>query len=376
MKRFDAIVVGVGAVGSAAVYQLARRGTRVVGLDRFPPGHDQGSSHGQTRIIRLAYFEHADYVPLLQRAFGLWGELQAASGSTLYRQVGLLQVGLPDGEVVKGVLECARQHSLDVETLSEREIVKRWPGFSPASEHVGVFERRAGYLFVEECVRAYAVEAKKLGAQLDIGPEVVSWKRENNHFEVRTSAETYQAERLIVAAGAWSGQLLAELKIPFEVRRKPLFWYRPNPAFATDDYPCYLFEIPSGIFYGFPSMPPHGMKVAEHSGGETVQDPLRVRREIDRQDYANVEKFTAQHMPCLTNSQTHSKVCMYTMTPDEHFVVDKHPEFEGLCFAAGLSGHGFKFACVLGEILADLATQGKATLPIELLSATRPALKV
>jgi sarcosine oxidase len=376
IPAFDVIVLGVGGVGSAALDQLARRGLRVLGLDRFPPGHDRGSSHGRTRLIRQAYFEHPDYVPLLRRAYELWADLSARSGKTLYHQVGVLQAGRPNGTVVPGVLASARQHGLDVEELSEGEITARFPGLRVPPPLVAVFERRAGYLDVEDCVREAARQAVDHGATLQIGESVRGWKVEGSGVAVETDRGTYRANSLIVSAGAWAGTLLADLGIRFQVVRKSLYWYAaPERLYSpAHGFPGFLYETDRGSFYGFPRIDDEGLKSAEHSGGIPVSDPLRVDRNPDPGETIRVEQFLAEYLPEVTPEPLRFGTCLYTLSPDGHFVVDRHPEHPQVVFAAGLSGHGFKFTTVLGEVLADLAAHGSTRLPIGFLSCQRSAL--
>jgi len=377
MPTYDVIVLGTGGVGSAALATLAARGARVLGLDRFPPGHARGSSHGQTRMIRQAYFEHPAYVPMVLRAYELWAELEQRSDTKLLTQTGLVEIGSPEGVVVCGVLESARQHSLPVEALSRQEIMSRWPGLSVPEQLAGVFEPTAGYLRVEECVRVQADEAASLGAELRVGETALNWRPLGTGVMVRTDRASYEAARLVIAAGSWSGQLLADLGLKLEVRRKPLYWYaaKSGEYLVENGCPSFLFELPSGVFYGFPQIDSAGVKIAEHSGGAVVADPLLVNRDIDVTDQRRVEAFAADCLPGLTNRCTAHTTCMYTMTPDEHFVVDRHPSHPQVVFAAGLSGHGFKFAPVLGEALADLALDGRTDLPIGFLNCSRAGLR-
>ena len=374
MQHVDAIVVGVGAVGSAALWHLARRGLRVVGVDRFTPGHDRGSSHGQTRMIRQAYFEHPDYVPLVLAAYRQWHELEQLAGRSLYVETGLLEIGPPDGEVVPGVLASAREHGLDVESLAVAEIEQRFPAFRVPHGMAGVFERHAGFLRVEECIVAMTQQAILSGAQVRCGESVVSWAVEGRSLVVRTDHDTYHAGHAIVTAGAWAGQVLHDLGLPLVVLRKPQYWYA-----GTDDHirlergcPSWLYEIGEHIFYGFPQIDHRGMKLAEHSGGAVVADPLKVDRSFDLDDQRQVEQFQQSHLRGLSTLCTHQAVCMYTVSPDRNFIIDRHPEFAHLSFAAGLSGHGFKFAPVLGQSLVELALDGKTTLPVEFLKRDRP----
>jgi sarcosine oxidase len=377
MDCYDAIVLGTGGVGTAALMHLARRGVRALGIDRFAPGHDRGSSHGHTRLIRQAYFEHPDYVPLLLRAFELWHDLEAAGGETLYQQVGLLEIGPPEGEVLRGVRASAAAHKLPIENLSAAESMRRFPAFRVPPDCQAVFETRAGYLLVERCVRAHAEQAVRLGARLQVGETIRSWRPEGSGYVVETDAARYAADRLIVAGGPWAGQLLGDLGISLKVLRKPLFWFRERGDVCRADRGCptFFYELPHGCFYGVPRIDEAGIKAAEHTGGAVVDDPLAVNREVDPAEERRVASFAGEFLPGATTERIGHAVCMYTMTPDVHFVVDRHPEHPGVVFAAGLSGHGFKFTGVLGEVLADLAVAGHTTRPIGFLSAARESLR-
>ena len=376
MATYDCIVLGTGGVGSAALYQLAARGLSVLGLDRFGPGHDRGSSHGQTRIIRQAYFEHADYVPLVLRSYELWRELEQRRGEQLFVQAGLLEVGPSQGVVVPGVKYAAAKYNLSIDELSAREIMSRWPGFRVDDDMSGVFEREAGYLHVERCVIAHLEEAQRLGATLETGVRVREWKADGGDaITVETDRGSFSAGRLIVTPGAWAPQLLAGLGLRLEVRRKPLFWYEcPDEYHVNSGFPGYLFEMPEGIFYGFPQIDEQGIKIAEHTAGDIVTDPLLVDRELHDRDQKMVEMFLERHLPHVSRNLQEHAVCMYTCTPDEQFIVDRHPQHPQVAFAAGLSGHGFKFTPALGQALVELAIDGRTELPIEFLSASRPEL--
>jgi sarcosine oxidase len=377
MPVYDVIVLGCGAIGGATLAQLARRGKRVLGLDRFGPPHDRGSSHGRTRMIRQAYFEHPDYVPLVLRAYRHWAELEAAVGRTLYRETGLLEVGPPDGHVVAGVTAAARQHGLEIDELSAVEIERRFPGFRVPAGMAGVFERRAGFLHVEACVAAHLAEAARHGAEFHADEPARSWRVEGAGDGATVVVETdrghYEAARLVVTAGAWAASLLAELGVPLVVRRKPQYWFatRDDRYAVESGAPSFLYETAGGTFYGFPVAGPEGLKCAEHSGGAKVDDPAALGRAIDPLDLARVERFVATCLPGVGTQLNDHAPCMYTLSPDENFIVDRHPRHAQVCFAAGLSGHGFKFAPVLGEALADLATDGQTSLPIEFLGLGR-----
>lgn len=378
---YDAIVLGAGGVGSAAIWQLARRGLRVLGIDRFAPPHDRGSSHGQTRIIRQAYFEHPDYVPLLLESYRLWEELELETGRRLKLETGLLEAGPADGVVVPGVLAAAAQHRLGVEQLTASEVEARWPAFRLRGEAgdqeglVGVFERRAGLLYVEECVDACLAESKRHGAELLTGVEVLDWTS-GADVVVRTTVGEFRAARLVIAVGAWSTTLLGSLGVPLQVRRKSQMWFRPGAGVgestkASDGFPCFLVEQPHGVFYGFPALDERGLKAAEHSGGDVVADPLTVDRTLHLVESERVDEFLHAHLPSVQTPCREHAVCLYTMSPDEHFIVDRHPADPRIAFAAGLSGHGFKFTPVLGRVLADLVVDGARSLPIGFLNLGR-----
>ncbi len=373
MPTYDVIVIGTGGVGSAALWHLARRGVSVLGLDRFPGGHDRGSSHGQTRAIRQAYFEHPDYVPLLRRAYELWAELEQRRGQQLYFETGLLEVGPPDGIVVPGVLASARQHNLEVERLTLAEVHRRFPGFELTDDFDAVFESRAGYLLVEQCVLAHLEEAKNAGAELCVGENVVRWNASDDAVTVETETETYNAARLLITAGAWAGQLLADLGIRLRVTLKHLHWFANEDARYRQDQGCpvFFYETADGFFYGFPQFDDRGVKVAEHSGGHEVADPLNVNRSVDPQDLHRVEQFLAAHLPGVTHQPTAHTTCFYTHSPDDHFIIDRHSHHPQITFVAGLSGHGFKFTSVLGEVLAALAIDGTFGPPIAFLRHDR-----
>jgi len=375
-SSYDAIVLGIGGMGSAAAYHLARRGARVLGLDRFPPAHDHGSSHGQTRIIRHAYCEHPDYVPLVQHAHRLWLELEQQVGQTLLEPVGLIEVGPADGYVVPGVLRAAREHDLAVEEITAGEARRRFPNFHIPETAAVVFEPTAGYLLVEDCIVAHCRQAREHGAELRAGMAVTGWQAEGNSVRVQTDQGVFSAAHLVITAGAWSSQVLAELGLPLTVLRKHLYWYDdPQGAYTRHSgCPTFLFEQPDGIYYGFPSRDGKGVKVAEHSGGEPIDDPLGMQRSIDAADRDRVARFVEGRMPRLSRRILDHSLCMYTKTPDGHFIVDRHPAHRQVVFIAGLSGHGFKFASAFGRAVAELCLDGRTDLPLDFLALQRPSL--
>ncbi len=377
-KIYDSIVLGVGGFGSGTLDALARRGKRVLGIERFDVAHDRGSSHGETRIIRKAYFEHPDYVPLLFEAYRMWEELDANTPEILWNLCGLMLAGPPDGEAVAGARASALQHGLDIQNVARAEAMRRFRGFRFPDGFDVVFESQAGYLHVERCVRALVDRALAHGATIKTNETVIDWKSDGRHVRVRTDQDSYEAAALVITAGPWAAQVLANLHLPLWVVRKPVFWCRVT----TGDYnvsagaPAWFFEMPEGQFYGFPSLDGQTLKLAQHTGGATVADPTYVDRTLHAADFEPARVFLEQVVPGVVPRPVRHSVCMYTLTPDRHFIIDVHPEYANVAIGAGFSGHGYKFTTVLGEALADLATKGRTALPVKFLSLSRAALRV
>jgi sarcosine oxidase len=370
-NTYDAIVLGVGGMGSAAALELARRGRRVLGLEQFALGHDQGSSHGRTRIIRKAYYEHPNYVPLVNRAYDRWHELEQRQGGTLLTPCACLSIGQPDGELVAGVRESAERHGLPVEQLDPSALRRRYPAFHFNDEYVGVLEHSAGVLYVDDCVQAQVAEARRLGTVIRDKEPVVSWKAEGGGVVVETTVGCYAADRLVVTAGPWAARLLGDLGSCLTVMRQVVFWFSVDDAFRKEVFPIFIADTPEGAFYGLPALNADGLKVARHYGAPELSDPSEVSRTLTVEDEAPVRRFLRAHLPAADRTVRHASVCIYTLTPDRHFLIDVHPEHPQVVFAAGFSGHGFKFASVVGEILADLAEQGRTDHPIEMFRLAR-----
>jgi sarcosine oxidase len=373
MRNFDVIVLGVGGMGSAACYELARRGSRVLGLEQFPLVHDRGSSHGHTRIIRTAYYEHPAYVPLVRRSFEKWYELEQITGRHLLTECLCLNIGPPERELVEGVKASVREHNLAAEELAAVDIARRFPAFRLPGSFVGVLESTAGFLAVEDCVRAHLDAAIALGAQVRSEESVREWKADGAGVEVTTEKGTYRAAKLILTAGAWATRLLADIGVPLAVMRQTLLWFDPGDhteAFRRDRFPIFIADVPGGPFYGLPSLDRFGVKVARHYGAPELTDPDRVDWDVSEEDVAVMRPLIDTYLPGL-GSLTKGQVCMYTVTPDRHFVIDIHPRHPHVSVACGFSGHGFKFAPAVGEILADLADRGATTHEIGLFRSSR-----
>jgi sarcosine oxidase len=365
---YDVIVLGVGGMGSAACLELARRGRRVLGLEQFGFVHDHGSSHGQTRVIRKAYYEHPAYVPLLRRAYERWYDLEQLCGWRLFTECGCLTLGRPDSELILGVQASAAHHNLPVERLTALELRRRIPAFQFDDTFVGLLERDAGFLAVEECVRACVEQARRFGADLRENEPVTEWEARAAGVVVQTAGHRYAAERLVITAGPWAGRLLAGHGAALTLMRQVLLWFgtADDRLFRRDVFPCHVTELDTGVFYGFPVIDGYGAKVARHYGAPELRDPSEVDRAPTAHDEEAVRPFLRAHLPAVNGPLRRAVVCTYTLTPDRHFILDVHPEHPNVSVAAGFSGHGFKFASVVGEIMADLAEKGRTDLPIEM----------
>jgi sarcosine oxidase len=375
-QRFDTIVVGVGAMGSAACHQLARRGQRVLGIERFDIPHELGSSGGDTRMIRMSYYEHPDYVPLLRRAYSAWDELGATIGERIVERTGALYIGREDGAVITGSRRAALEHSIDHQMLS-LEQRKRYSVFAIPRDFAAMFEPDGGFVRSTLAIATMAEQALLSGATLHTRETVLGWQADNQGVEVHTDRATYRADQLVFTCGAWSSQLVADLGIPLRVTRQALLWLWPaNPEqFRIGTFPCWAIEddVPgfAGMYYGFPMMNGQlGLKIALHAPGVVVSPDL-IDRNPAPDDLTALDPLFDKFLPSARGPVTRQKICMYTNSPDGHFIVDRLPGHTNVVIAAGFSGHGFKFAPVIGEALADLVQFGRSDLPIGFLGMNR-----
>jgi sarcosine oxidase len=363
-RRYNAIVLGLGAMGSATLCQLALRGWRVLGLEQFAQGHSLGSSHGDSRIIRETYFEHPLYVPLVRRAHDLWRELEERSGTALMTISGGLMIGPPDGAVVSGTLRSATEHRLPHEVLTAAVTRERFPAFRLPDDLVAVLDPRAGYLDPEACNKAHIDVARKAGAEARFNEPVLEWMPDGEGVRIRTPAASYGADRLVVAGGAWSTELLRELRLPLTVERQSVFWLEPDiqaEQYNRAQFPIYAYEYKTGsICYGFPRLS-RGVKASVMHDGEMSEHPDQVRRTVDESEAAALRGALRPILPELADAAIReSSVCVFTNTPDHDFIVDFHPAYPQVLVSSACSGHGFKFASALGEVHADLLTTGSA----------------
>ncbi len=368
----DVIVMGCGGFGSSTMYHLARRGLKVIGIDRFHPPHNQGSSHGETRIIRKAYFEHPNYVPLLHRAWVLWEELSDESRINLIEQRNLLMSGPLDSEIIEGARRSAQEHRLPLEDMNHSEASRRFPMFRLPEDHSVTVEASAGFLWAERCVETNIKSAIALGAELRCHEIVRSIDGTPGRLEVQTDRAKYSAAAGVVTCGAWTGQLLPGYARKIVVQRKTLSWL----PMESDDWarpekaPMFLMDVPEGQFYGLPSVDGKTIKVGMHTGGDIVTNPCEMDRTPTPEDEAPLIDFASTYLNGIHPGASQSVVCMYSMSPDGHFLLDRLPDLP-LVVAAGFSGHGFKFTSVLGEVAADLIQYGRSPLDIDFLSAER-----
>ncbi|HYY61047.1 MAG TPA: N-methyl-L-tryptophan oxidase [Burkholderiales bacterium] len=360
-RNYDVIVVGLGAMGSAATYALAARGLRVLGVDGHQPPHRDGSHHGESRIIRKAYYEHPAYVPLLERAFAAWRELEERAHTSLFRQAGGLMIGPATGELVPGVLASARAHRLRHELLSSDALAARYPQFRVDPSMIAVWEDDAGILFPEACVRAFLEGARAAHAELRYGEAAQEWTCGPQGVRVRTTRDRYSSDALVLAAGSGTGELVAELRAHLRVERQVVAHFAPvaEPgALGSGRFPIFCLEEPTGAFYyGVPNLGT-GCKIARHHGG-AIGAPGELSRQPTDADIADLRAFIEQRLPPANGALQSSAVCLYTNTPDFHFIIDRHPRHDAVILASVCSGHGFKFAPVMGEIIAELV-QGRS----------------
>jgi len=357
MQSFDVIVIGLGAMGSATLCHLAEAGTNVLGIEQFQPGHDKGSSHGDSRIIREQYFEHPLYVPLVQRAYELWQELERQSGQRLMTITGGLMIGPADGMVVTGTIRSATSHHLAYDVLDSSQVGARYPEFRLAEGLVAVLDPRCGFLDPEACNAAHMKSARRAGAEVRFQERVIEWKPDGRGVRVDTSADSYFADRLLISAGAWTSELLGDLKLPLIVERQVAFWLDPDDDAQYDQsrFPIYAYEFTPGLIcYGFPRLA-RGVKVSIMHDGETARMPEDIRRAVSENEIDAVRAALEPVLPDLTRAPVlESSVCLFTNTPDHDFIIDFHPEYPQVLVSSPCSGHGFKFASVIGEIQADL----------------------
>lgn len=356
---YDVAVVGLGAMGSAAMFSLARRGKSVIGLERFQRGHDRGSSHGESRAIRLGYFEHPSYVPLVRAAYEHWRELESLTGRSVLTRTGVLEMGKPGSLIVQGSLEASRLHGLEHDVLDAAAIRSRYPQFVLPDDYHGVWQPDGGYLRPELANELHLRLAEEAGAQCRFETPVTAIEPSAHAVKIRIGDETLEAGSVIICAGAWIGDLVPELAPHLTIARQVLCWFRPHePAVvAPGRLPVFVIDGADDIVYGFPDLGT-GFKCASHNDSGILAHADGARQDAGEGDEARMCRFLDTYLPAAAGELAAMRTCLYTKTPDEDFVVDLHPQDSRIVVASPCSGHGYKFASVMGEALADLATTG------------------
>jgi sarcosine oxidase len=377
---YDVIVLGVGSMGSSACYHLAKKGLKVLGLEQFDIPHELGSHAGQSRIIRKAYGEGSDYVPLLERAYKNWQTLESETGSQVYFKTGLAYFGAQDDPFLKTVKGSSAKYQIPLNTLSVEECNQKYPQFHLPGNFQRLEEPDAGFITPERSILLFVQEAILKGAVIRTKEKVLEWKHEQGSVTVVTNRGTYKANKLVITAGPWAGKMIPSLASKLTVTRQAVAWVKPKQwdNFMLGKFPCWILENKDHDFYGFPILPvgtfggPLGLKLALHYPGADTTNPDAVNRNTKESDEKILINFLKEFMPDAYESTLVMKTCLYTNSPDQNFIIDfLSGNDKDVVFAAGFSGHGFKFVSVVGEILADLAMNGKTSLPIDFLSAKR-----
>jgi sarcosine oxidase len=373
-NHYDVIVIGVGGMGSATIYHLAKRRKKVLGLERFDIPHEMGSSHGMTRIIRLAYYEDPSYVPLLRRAFELWRGIEWNVDEKLLYTTGSVDASPEDHEVFQGSLHSCQLHDLPHEVLTSAQLTARFLGYRLPPETMAVYQPSGGFLLPERCIVAHVNEALDLGAEIHGREAVLEWEATASGVRVHTERATYEADKLVITAGAWASKLISNLDGVAQAERQVLLWAQPRKPelFTPDRFPVFNLKVDEGRFYGFPVHGIPGFKIGlYHHLNEHIDPDTFDRGIITPHDEEVLRTAIERYFPDANGPTLSMKTCIFTNTPDEHFILDLHPDYPQVSFAAGFSGHGFKFCSVVGEIMADLAENGETQHDISLLRFAR-----
>ena len=373
MPSYDAIVIGACGMGSAAVYHLARRGLKVLGLERYDIPHEMGSSHGYSRMIRYTLQEHPSYVPLVRRSYELWHELEETGGETLLVTTGSVRAGRLDSPFYLRAKEACDLHNIPYEVLSADELNKRFPAYRFPEEISSIYQADGGFLLPERCIVNHVRGAEAAGAEVHTQETVLNWEPQGGGVQVRTDRDTYTAGRLVVTAGAWAAKLVPEVAAYAVPERQVLGWFqseRPE-LFTPEAFPVFGVMTDQGRYYGFPSYTVPGFKIGRAHHLEQKVDPDLMDREVHAEDEEILRQAVSRYFPLAAGRLIDQKTCIYTNTPDEHFMIGVLPGHPQVSVAAGFSGHGFKFASVIGEIMADLAQNGETGHDISLFRLDR-----
>lgn len=373
-EQYDVVVVGVGGMGSATTYHLAERGLDVLGLERYDIPHTRGSSHGITRIIRRAYYEHPSYIPLIERAYDLWDDLAAETGRKVIHRTGSIDAG-PEGNVVfEGSLESCREYDIPHEVLTSEEVAERFPGYRLPEGYKALYQSDGGFVVPEQAIIGHVEAAQAAGAEVRAREQVQGWEpTSDGGVRVETDRGTYAAERLVLAAGAWNHKLTDALEGLAVPERQVLGWFQPETpsTFAPENFPVWNLKVPEGRFYGLPIYDVPGFKIGKYHHRDEQVDPDDYNTEPNLEDERLLRDVVENYFSRADGPTMRLATCMFTNSPDEHFILDTLPNHPQVAVGAGFSGHGFKFASVIGEILADLAADGETDHPIEMFRLER-----
>ena len=372
-RQYDAVVIGVGGMGSSTLFQLAKRGWKVLGLDKYDIPNALGSSHGSTRIIRLAYHEHPSYIPLMHRAYDLWRELEVTINEKLLFTTGSISCGYEGSSMFSGTRYACDLHNIPYEILNARETNKRFPGCSFDNNILSVYQPNGGFLRADKCISAYLSLASDLGAEIHAREPLQTWKSHENGIEITTPNGIYNTSRLIICAGSWASKLVPELEPYIKPERQVVgrFQTHSPETFRLGNFPVFQLEVNEGRFYGFPSYETPGIKIGKYHHLFQQVDPDNMNREINQEDQNVLKECLIKYFPTASGSVLSLETCLFTNTPDEHFLIGLHPNDPNVSIAAGFSGHGFKFCSLIGEVLSDLAQGGTTSHNIDLFALTR-----
>lgn len=371
-KIYDLIIIGCGGIGSATLYHATHAGLSTLCIEQYEQGHQKGGTLGETRAFRKAYYDNPTYIPILEKAYLDWKNLDANTAMDLFIESGVLEIGPANGKMIVDAIQCCNKYQIPIELLSKEQITTRFPGFQVPDEMVGIFQPQAGFLQIDNCMNYFVNSATANGASVAYNEQVLSWEvDENNLVQIKTDKATYHSKYLVITTGSWAPELLHALDIPLQILQKKLVWISAQ----TDEYsiqngsPCFSYHLNGEVFYGFPNI--NGLvKVARHNGGALMHHPH------DSPAFNNeaeaIKQFAKQYLPQLTfNEIIKEACCLYDVTPDHQFVIDNHPDYPQVAFAAGLSGHAYKMSNILGQILVDLATKQATEFDISFLSLKR-----
>ena len=379
-KHYDVVIVGAGAMGMSAGYYLSQKDLNILMIDSHDPPHAHGSHGGDTRLIRHAVGEGLEYIPLALRSQELWDELQTHSNDEIFRQIGILNFGYKGSEFLENTIEGAREYNLEIETLTAKEIQQRWPGLHGEDLEIGYYEKNGGVIMGENAIRTYRRLALSSGAELLINTPVKSIQPEEDYVRVETENDSFTADKLILSSGAWNGRMLKDLglNINLQPSRRTIAWFEADEElYSSEHFPGFIGRSRDGSYYGFSSIDGTGVKIGRYDGCEgDDSEPEEMDGEFgtfDR-DEEYLRNFLYNQMKGANGKLNKGVACIFTNTPDENFIIDRHPKYDNIYVAGGFSGHGFKYVPVVGEILTDLVTEGETEHDISSFSITRDAL--